>query len=140
MRTILPILLLALTASAQTNLNWKVVTKGPTLKILVAETARGPKEVKFWIRFDFPDGAPAGFPVDGVGSVRTEATFNCEKRTAKLTKGYGYFYDKFGAFITKAKDKQTVKEVPGSVGNYILEYFCEQPSKPVTAPPKLKPK
>jgi hypothetical protein len=134
-------LLLVLVLTQNTDPDWKRVVTGSNVEISVAEIARGPKQVKFWLRFDFPDGAPDGvFPVHGVSSVRTEATFNCVKRTAKLTNGYGFFYDKEGNLIKKAKDRQTVKAMPDSVGQYILEYFCEQLSAPVKTAPKLKPK
>jgi hypothetical protein len=138
-KTLLLILALAITASAQ-SLDWKHVGSGPTVELYVAEIARGPKQVKFWLRWDFPNGAPDGLlPVNGVSSIHAEATFDCVKQTAKLTNGYGFFYDAGGNLIKKAKDKETVKGMmPGSVGNYVLEYFCERGEKPTKAP-TLKP-
>lgn len=138
-----PLLLILLAASvaAQTGLDWRRLANGENVKVYVAEIARGEKEVKFWLRFDFPNGAPANFPVANVGSVRIQATFNCEKKTGKLTKEYGYFYDRYGAFIKRAKDGETVKGMsPDSVGGFLLEYFCEQPSKSSPGPPKMKKK
>lgn len=140
MKPILLILLLAFTCSAQTNLDWNEVAKSPKVRIMVAEIARGPKEVKFWIRLDFPDGPPTDFPVVGVSSVRAEMSFNCVKKTAKAINGYGYFYNKYGEFMGKRKDGQTIKFPGPTVGNYIIEYFCEQPSAKPTKAPTLKPK
>ena len=79
------------------------------------------------------------FPRYDVGSARMMATFDCEKQTAKLTKGHGFIYDLRGIFIRKVKDRETVKEVPASVGHAVFEYFCERGPTPTKAP-VLKPK
>lgn len=153
MRVLLVILVLALSVQSQTpddaDLEWMLIPEasGPmteyvnlSIQTYVAKISRGDNKVKLWVRFDFPNGAPMKlFPRYDVGSARMMATFDCEKQTAKLTKGHGFIYDLQGTFITKVKDKDAAKEVPASVGHAIFQYFCER--GPVSnQPPKLKAK
>lgn len=137
MKTLLLALLLTQT------LEWKHIPEasgvsgdGLRVNTSVAKIARSEDIVKFWLRVDFPDGAPStfGFSFD---SVRVEATFNCKKKTAK-TRSKGMFYLN-GDLVKTLEDKSIAKETHGSVGHFIFETFCEQGSQPTTTP-TLKPK
>jgi len=148
MKVILILLLLAIPAHAQ---EWKPIKEmsgpipdhpGITIETSASQIARGGDIVKLRFRADFPWGSPGdlvrnlvpwGFDPTSISRVEFKLLFNCQSLTVTPVTGSADVYQFNGK---KHKSKEIPVQIPS--GHIFAQYFCEQGSKPITAP-VLKP-
>lgn len=125
------------------TLEWKHIPEasGTTAENLrvntyVAQIARDGDNVRFWLRMDFPDGAPSGIAAFTFDSARVEARFDCKKKVMR-PKSQSLFYLN-GELVRTVNDKGIAKGAPATIGQHVFEAFCEEGSTP-TQRPTLKP-
>jgi hypothetical protein len=148
MRTLLLILLLAVSAHAQ---DWKLIKEmsgdipnhnGLTVEVYAAEIARGDDKVKLLMKIEYPWGSPRfegatypqGFDVTSIARILTKVEFNCETLEVKPIKGSTEIY-------TVSGQKHKSREAPFNIkeSHIFSQYFCERGMR-ATIAPTLKPK
>lgn len=152
MRELLLIFALAVGLQAQSIKDGKELTRwkpliesqieGITFKAYFApETIRrGETYTKVWMRADFPNGGGFLFPNwhgPEIGSFRGSLTLGCTNKT--LGGGSIILYGMKDNILLEKNIKEALMESPESLGQILLDTFCEREAAPLKVPPKLRP-
>ena len=153
MKTLILILLLAFTASAQSLDNkapfdeWLFIQQGSgpngvvNLHIAPKTIQRNDDQIKVWMQITTHYGSPfkdnwhGPLPAVLPDLGRGHATLDCKARKMKIEESIIYNRELHMFYPTI---KETVKEQPGTLGWIVFEYFCEREGKKLTGPPTLK--
>jgi hypothetical protein len=157
MKTLLLILLLAISLSAQTTsgyqiTDWKLVARGypalddtpingiRTFYWSQSSLNRNEDIVKFWLKVGLDDGDLGTFK--NVSEGREHLIMNCRTGEIGADIIIIYFTDEHTLKIETPEVEQIVirKTNRPRFGNWMIDYFCEQYTIPSGRPPKLKPK
>ncbi len=150
MKTLLPILALTITASAQSIKEGKAITDWTPVSVgesadshvqgdgrmvmSFANVQRSDETFKGWMRFVLPSSSIA---LEGNWKeIRFYVECDCRRNTVQALAGIAYGID---GSIRAEKSKTTMEHTAkGSMGRELFEFFCERGGKPVSAP-TLKP-
>ena len=151
MKTLLLMLLLTITATAQTS-DWKLIKEmsgdipnhpGLTVEVYASQIARGDNVIKLMVKAEFPGGAPAdllkanaphGFDISSISRMVFKTEFNCETLTMKTVNGSGEIYQFNGKRFKSKEPPFTIES-----SHVFAQYFCEQGLAPTKAPTLNKP-
>jgi hypothetical protein len=156
MKTLLLILLLAFTASAQSP-DWKFIpemsrdiVEGYSVKTYLAEIRRGNGIIKFRVKYEFPHGVPeeaakkAGKTFNSPGHttldirrVEADGLFDCNKLSFSVKRGVSDIYLEDGTRVKSTERIRTSNTEPALLK--FVNYLCELPTMQSGGPPVLKP-
>lgn len=102
--------------------------------------ARADDIVKLWAKWDYARGMGSlvqeyNFPQDFY-SMRVYLVLDC--RRSEMGAITMLLYDKAGKMVRSGTTDEQPKEIAGTLGSGLLEYFCERPTGKPTQAPTLK--
>jgi hypothetical protein len=152
MKTILLIFVLALTAQAQSVKEGKAITDWTPLtedvdtrsntpyKVFYSSIRRGDDYTKTWLRADFPQGSRAVFPSwrgPEIGSIRLWIKLRCFQHSGNAETVI--VYDMSGKMVAADTIGEEATENKNTLGQFIMDAFCEREPQILSGPPRLKP-